>query len=175
VRVYDPIHVGAEAPGIDPQRRCGGIRECGARHEAATSKGSQLSGRHAVSAHDHGTSGFDLTEFGPGLAVQLPLSDHAAVRCCAAARLAHRSKPWGPCGSKGAGFPAVNVATEEDKVHVLFFAPGIDPATLDVSMLGNVLTVKGRREVPEAQSRDGLVWIQIMRNEAARPRRIQVH
>ncbi|HWJ07001.1 MAG TPA: Hsp20/alpha crystallin family protein [Steroidobacteraceae bacterium] len=108
----------------------------------------------------------------------------------------------------GAGFPAVNVATEEDKVHVLFFAPGIDPATLEVSMLGNVLTVKGHRDVPEApegtqtwvrerpsgrfvrtltlpddvdsqrveaQSRDGLVWIQVMRNEAARPRRIQVH
>ena len=108
----------------------------------------------------------------------------------------------------GSGFPAVNVATEEGKVHVLFFAPGIDPSTLEVSMLGNVLTVKGRREVPEtpegtqawvrerphgrfvrtltlpddvdpqrveAQSRDGLVWIQVMRNEAARPRRIQVH
>jgi HSP20 family protein len=27
----------------------------------------------------------------------------------------------------------------------------------------------------EAQSRDGMVWIQVMRDEAARPRRIQVH
>lgn len=110
--------------------------------------------------------------------------------------------------SAGGGFPAVNVATEEDKVHVLFFAPGIDPSKLDVSIVGNVLTVKGRREaleVPEgaqcwvrerpagrfvrtltlpddvdpqrveAQSRDGMVWIQVMRDEAARPRRIQVH
>jgi len=108
----------------------------------------------------------------------------------------------------GGGFPAVNVATEEDKVHVLVFAPGIDPGSLEVSMLGNVLTIQGRREreeVPEgahvwvrerpvgrfirtlmlpddvdpqrveAQSRDGLVWIQVMRQEAARPRRIQVH
>ena len=108
----------------------------------------------------------------------------------------------------GAGFPAVNVATEEGKVHVLLFAPGIDASTLDVSILGNVLTVKGRREAleapegtqawvrerpsgrfvrtltlpddvdpqrVEAQSRDGLVWIQVQRNEAARPRRIQVH
>ncbi len=108
----------------------------------------------------------------------------------------------------GGGFPAVNVATEEAKVHVLVFAPGIDPATLDVSIVGNVLTVKGRRdalEVPEgtqswvrerpagrfvrtltlpddvdpqrveAQSRDGMIWIQVMRDEAARPRRIQVH
>lgn len=108
----------------------------------------------------------------------------------------------------GGGFPAVNVATEEEKVHVLIFAPGIDPATLDVTMVGNMLTVKGRRELPEipagtqawvrerpagqfvrtltlpddvdpqrveAQSRDGLVWIQVTRQESARPRRIQVH
>jgi HSP20 family protein len=108
----------------------------------------------------------------------------------------------------GGGFPTVNVATEEEKVHVLVFAPGIDPASLNVSMLGNVLTVEGRRDMPEvpegsqawvrerpfgrfvrtlrlpddvdpqvveAQSRDGLVWIQVKRQEAARPRRIQVH
>jgi HSP20 family protein len=108
----------------------------------------------------------------------------------------------------GSGFPAVNVATEEDKVHVLVFAPGIDPGQLDVSILGNVLTVQGRREMPavpegaqvwvkerldgrfvrtltlpddvdpqrvEAQSRDGVLWIQVMRQEAARPRKIEVH
>jgi HSP20 family protein len=108
----------------------------------------------------------------------------------------------------GSGFPAVNVATEEDKVHVLVFAPGVDAATLDVSMMGNVLTLRGQRQATdlpegsqvwvrerpagrfirtltlpddvdpqrvEAQSRDGLVWIQVMRHEAARPRRIQVH
>lgn len=108
----------------------------------------------------------------------------------------------------GSGFPAVNVATEEDKVHVLVFAPGIDAGQLDVSILGNVLTVQGRRELPkapegaqawvnerlggrfcrtltlpddvdpqrvEAQSRDGVLWIQVMRQEAARPRRIDVH
>jgi len=108
----------------------------------------------------------------------------------------------------GSGFPAVNVATEDDKVHVLVFAPGIDPGRLDVSILGNVLTVQGRRELPkapegaqawvserlggrfcrtltlpddvdpervEAQSRDGVLWIQVMRQEAARPRRIDVH
>src|SRR5512147_2333063 len=47
------------------------------------------------------------------------------------------------------GFPAVNVATEEDKVHVLVFAPGVDAATLDVSMIGNVLTLRGQRRQPE--------------------------
>jgi HSP20 family protein len=108
----------------------------------------------------------------------------------------------------GGGFPAVNVATQEDKVHVLLFAPGVDPGQLEVTMVGNVLTVKGRRDLPEipegsqpwvrerpagrfvrtltlpddvdgerveAQSRDGLVWIQVMRQEATRPRRIEIH
>ena len=108
----------------------------------------------------------------------------------------------------GSGFPAVNVATEEDKVHALVFAPGIDPDQLTVSILGNVLTVEGRREMPavpegsqpwvkeridgrfirsmtlpddvdpqrvEAQSRDGVLWVQVMRQEAARPRKIQIH
>jgi len=108
----------------------------------------------------------------------------------------------------GRGFPAVNVATEEDKVHALVFAPGIEPDKIEVSILGNVLTVQGMREMPqvaedsqvwvkerldgrfvrsmtlpddidpqrvEAQSRDGVLWIQVMRQEAARPRRIEVH
>ena len=108
----------------------------------------------------------------------------------------------------GRGFPAVNVATEEDKVHALVFAPGVDPSKIEVSILGNVLTVQGSREMPEipedaqvwvkerldgrfirsmtlpddidpqrveAQSRDGVLWIQVMRQEAARPRRIEVH
>lgn len=114
----------------------------------------------------------------------------------------------------GSGYPAVNVATEDDKVHVLVFAPGIDADKLDVSILGNVLTVQGSRAVPEtapareggdgsqiwlrerfagefrrsltlpddvdptkveAQSRNGVLWIQLQRQESARPRRIQVH
>ena len=57
----------------------------------------------------------------------------------------------------GSGFPAVNVATEDDKVHVLVFAPGIAPGRLDVSILGNVLTVQGRRELPNGQTQIGCV------------------
>ena len=58
----------------------------------------------------------------------------------------------------GSGFPAVNVATEEDKVHVLVFAPSIDPSALDVSILGNVLTVQGRREMP-AVPEGAQIWV----------------
>ena len=101
----------------------------------------------------------------------------------------------------------MNIAIEEDKVHVLVFAPGIDPDNFDVSIVGNVLTVRGTREMPEtpegshvlvkeridgqfirtmvlpddvdpqrieAQSRDGVLWIQVMRQEATRPRKIPI-
>ena len=106
------------------------------------------------------------------------------------------------------GYPTVNVATEEDKVHVLVFAPGIASDKLDVQVQGNVLSICGKRDelstdrdtrvwaderfagefrrvltLPddvdpnrvEAQSRDGVLWIQVGRSEAARPRKIQVH
>lgn len=106
------------------------------------------------------------------------------------------------------GYPTVNVATEEDKVHVLVFAPGIPSDKLDVQVQGNVLSVSGRRELPqsddgtrtwiserfagefrrtltlpedvdpqrvEAQTRDGVLWIQLARSEAARPRKVQIH
>ena len=75
-------------------------------------------------------------------------------------------------------------------------------------MQGNVLSVSGRRELPqsadgtrtwiserfdgefrrtltlpedvdpqrvEAKTRDGVLWIQLARNEAARPRKVQIH
>ena len=106
------------------------------------------------------------------------------------------------------GYPTVNVATEEDKVHVLVFAPGIASDKLDVQVQGNVLSISGKRDgvaadgdtriwaderfagefrrvltLPddvdpnrvEAQTRDGVLWIQVGRSEAARPRKIQVH
>lgn len=105
------------------------------------------------------------------------------------------------------GYPTVNVATEEDKVHVLVFAPGLTADQLDVQVQGNVLSIGGKREpvasgesqiwinerfagqfrrtltLPEdvdpqrveARSRDGVLWIQVERSEAARPRKIQVH
>lgn len=106
------------------------------------------------------------------------------------------------------GYPAINVATEEDKVHVLVFAPGIPAEHLDVQVQGNVLSISGKREglaagdgtrvwseerfagefrrvltLPddvdpnrvEANSREGVLWIQVGRSEAARPRKIQIH
>ena len=42
-------------------------------------------------------------------------------------------------------FPAVNVGTTQDAVEVYGFAPGIDPAKLDVSVEKGLLTIRGER------------------------------
>lgn len=50
------------------------------------------------------------------------------------------------------GFPAMNVGGTAKSVEIYAFAPGIDPATLDVQIEKGVLTVAGERkaeDVPE--------------------------
>ncbi|HPU80038.1 Hsp20/alpha crystallin family protein [Accumulibacter sp.] len=48
------------------------------------------------------------------------------------------------------GFPAMNVGGTPQSVDIFAFAPGIDPATLDVQIEKGVLTVAGerKRELP---------------------------
>ncbi|MGZ5041101.1 MAG: Hsp20/alpha crystallin family protein [Usitatibacter sp.] len=52
--------------------------------------------------------------------------------------------------SRGA-FPAINMGTTADAVEIYAFAPGIDPAKLEVSVDKGLLTIAGERlgEVPE--------------------------
>jgi HSP20 family protein len=50
-----------------------------------------------------------------------------------------------PAGS----FPAVNVGATPEAVTVYLFAPGIDPKTLEMSIQQNLLSISGRRELPE--------------------------
>lgn len=53
--------------------------------------------------------------------------------------------------SRGA-FPALNVGRTQDAVEIYAFAPGIDPAKLEVSVDKGLLTISGERvsELPEA-------------------------
>lgn len=48
------------------------------------------------------------------------------------------------------GFPAMNVGGTPQSVEIYAFAPGIDPATLDVQIEKSVLTVAGERQRPHA-------------------------
>ncbi len=56
--------------------------------------------------------------------------------------------PWanGIRSSVGA-FQPVNVGTTADAVDVYFFAPGVDPSSLDISIQNNMLNVAGERRV----------------------------
>ena len=50
------------------------------------------------------------------------------------------------------GFPALNVGGTAKAVDIYVFAPGVDPATLDVQLVKGTLTISGERKldpVPE--------------------------
>jgi len=51
-------------------------------------------------------------------------------------------------------FPAVNVYTGKDDVLVTAEIPGVDPGTIDVSVLGNTLTISGNRLAEDIKEDD---------------------
>jgi HSP20 family protein len=48
-----------------------------------------------------------------------------------------------------AEYPAVSVWRTEDGVAVTAEVPGVDPKELDISVIGNTLTIRGRRQPDE--------------------------
>jgi HSP20 family protein len=46
----------------------------------------------------------------------------------------------------GRGFPAMNVGTTPRSVEIYAFAPGVDPASLDVQIEKGILTIAGERK-----------------------------
>ena len=53
-------------------------------------------------------------------------------------------------GHARGGYPAVNVGSTPNSIELYAFAPGIDPATLDVQIEKGVLTVAGERKADPA-------------------------
>lgn len=49
-------------------------------------------------------------------------------------------------------YPPMNIGTTGENVEVYLFAAGLDPATLDISVQQNLLTVSGERTVPEQKN-----------------------
>ncbi len=47
------------------------------------------------------------------------------------------------------GYPALNVGGTPTSVEIYAFAPGLDPATLDVQLEEGTLTIAGERKAPE--------------------------
>ncbi|AMM25993.1 Hsp20/alpha crystallin family protein [Variovorax sp. PAMC 28711] len=68
------------------------------------------------------------------------------------------------------GFPALNVGSTGDAIHVHGFAPGLDPATLDISLDRGILTVSGER--PASVQRDAQAAVHINERFAGRFQRV---
>lgn len=67
----------------------------------------------------------------------------------------------GPADLRSVGrgaFPTVNIANEEDTVHVLVFAPGMAADAFDVSVQGNLLTITGKRELASPDDKSQ-IWV----------------
>lgn len=51
-------------------------------------------------------------------------------------------------------FPPVNIGATDESVEIVAFAPGLDPATIDVSIDKGLLTISGERKRTEPESPD---------------------
>ena len=66
-------------------------------------------------------------------------------------RLLEWASPFIPVRSVARGaFPVINIGETNDSVLVYLFAPGIDPAKIDLSIEGNILSVSGERDASSA-------------------------
>jgi len=50
-------------------------------------------------------------------------------------------------GNGRGGFPAINVGSTATSIEVYAFAPGVDPATIEVQLEKGVLTIAGERRI----------------------------
>lgn len=53
-------------------------------------------------------------------------------------------------------FPHINIGTTDDSVEIVAFAPGVDPAKLDISVDKGLLTIAGERTTTQAQPPEGI-------------------
>lgn len=59
--------------------------------------------------------------------------------------------------SSSQGFPALNVGSTDDAIELVAFAPGLDPATLDVTVDRGLLTISGERKSALSELPEGAV------------------
>lgn len=69
------------------------------------------------------------------------------------------------------GFPAINVGGTPQSVELYAFAPGLDPATLEVNLERGVLTISGERSA-DLPGREDKATVHINERFAGRFRRV---
>lgn len=70
------------------------------------------------------------------------------------------------------GFPALNVGGTPQSVEVYAFAPGLDPATMEVSLDRGLLTIAGERSGELPSGDDGKATVHINERFGGRFRRV---
>ena len=70
------------------------------------------------------------------------------------------------------GYPALNVGSTPTGVEVFAFAPGIDPATVDVQFDRGVLTIAGERKAAAPAASDEKTTVHLSERFAGRFRRV---
>jgi HSP20 family protein len=70
------------------------------------------------------------------------------------------------------GFPALNVGGTPQSVEIFAFAPGLDPATLDVNLDRGVLTIAGERQAILPSNDDDKSAVHINERFSGRFRRV---
>ncbi|HYP66972.1 MAG TPA: Hsp20/alpha crystallin family protein [Thiobacillaceae bacterium] len=69
------------------------------------------------------------------------------------------------------GFPAINVGSTPRSVEIYAFAPGVEPASIDVQLEKGVLTIAGERK-PNVPGKDEKATVHIDERFAGRFRRV---
>ncbi|MEN9628444.1 MAG: hypothetical protein RJA10_1671 [Pseudomonadota bacterium] len=70
------------------------------------------------------------------------------------------------------GYPALNVVSTPIAVEVFAFAPGVDPAALDIQLDRGVLTLSGERQATAPPAGDARTTIHLNERYAGRFRRV---
>lgn len=70
------------------------------------------------------------------------------------------------------GYPALNVGSTPTGVEVFAFAPGVDPATVDVQYDRGVLTIAGERKAAAPAASDEKTTVHLSERFAGRFRRV---
>ncbi len=70
------------------------------------------------------------------------------------------------------GYPALNVGSTPTAVEIYAFAPGIDPATIDVNLDRGVLTIAGERRATAPERSDEKTTLHLNERFAGRFRRV---
>ena len=80
---------------------------------------------------------------------------------------------FAPAGRSLRNFPKINLREDDDHIYAEVLVPGVDPKQLEISMLGNTLSLAGERRLIDDQA-NGRIWHRRERAEGKFMRTIEL-